>query len=65
MLVGVFVVFLLLVAFVVVLVVTIGMHNHGIKKPPGPKPSETRADLHTLTHLMRPTGSEAGWADGC
>jgi hypothetical protein len=40
-LVGVFLVFILLVAFVVVLVVTIGLNNSGIKEPPGPKPSET------------------------
>ena len=41
-LVGVFVFFLLLVTFVVVLVVTIGMHNHGVKIPPGPAPHATQ-----------------------
>jgi hypothetical protein len=41
-LIGVFVFFLLLVAFVVVLVVTVGMHNHGVKIPPGPVPHATQ-----------------------
>jgi hypothetical protein len=38
----VFAFFLLLVTFVVVLVVTIGMHNHGVKIPPGPVPHATQ-----------------------
>jgi hypothetical protein len=41
-LIGAFVFFLLLVAFVVVLVVTIGLHNHGVKIPPGPAPHATQ-----------------------
>lgn len=41
-LIGVLVFFLLLVTFVVVLVVTIGLHNHGIKIPPGPAPRATQ-----------------------
>jgi hypothetical protein len=41
-LIGVFAFFLLLVTFVVVLVVTIGMHNHGVKIPPGPVPHATQ-----------------------
>jgi hypothetical protein len=41
-LIGAFIFFLLLVAFVVILVVTIGMHNHGIKIPPGPAPHATQ-----------------------
>lgn len=41
-LIGVFLVFLLLVAFVVVLVVTIGLHNHGVIIPPGPAPHATQ-----------------------
>ena len=40
-LIGVLGVFLLLVAFVVVLVVTFGLNNNGIKMPPGPTPRET------------------------
>jgi hypothetical protein len=34
--------FLLLVAFVVVLVVTVGLHNNGVKIPPGPAPHATQ-----------------------
>jgi hypothetical protein len=41
-LIGVFIFFLLLVAFVVVLVVTVGLHNHGVKIPPGPAPHATQ-----------------------
>jgi hypothetical protein len=41
-LIAVFAFFLLLVTFVVVLVVTIGMHNHGVKIPPGPAPQATQ-----------------------
>ncbi len=41
-LIGVLVFFLLLVTFVVVLVVTIGLHNHGVKIPPGPAPHATQ-----------------------
>jgi hypothetical protein len=41
-LIGVLAFFLLLVAFVVVLVVTIGLHNHGVKIPPGPVPHATQ-----------------------
>jgi hypothetical protein len=37
-----FVFFLLLVTFVVVLVVTIGVHNNGVKIPPGPTPHATQ-----------------------
>jgi hypothetical protein len=37
-LIGVLVFFLLLIAFVLTLVFTIGVHNHGIKIPPGPAP---------------------------
>jgi hypothetical protein len=40
-LIGVLGVFILLVIFVVVLVVTIGLNNNGIKTPPGPKPTGT------------------------
>jgi hypothetical protein len=40
-LIGVLGVFVVLVAFVVVLVVTIGLNNNGIKTPPGPKPTGT------------------------
>lgn len=40
-LIGVLVLFVALVVFVVVLVVTIGLNNSGIKEPPGPKPRET------------------------
>jgi hypothetical protein len=39
---GVLVFFLALVTFVVILVVTVGMHNHGIKIPPGPRPHATQ-----------------------
>jgi hypothetical protein len=35
------IVFLLLVGFVVTLVVTIGLHNNGVRIPPGPQPSAT------------------------
>ena len=35
-LIGVAVLFLVLLAFVLVLVFTIGIHNHGVKPPPGP-----------------------------
>jgi hypothetical protein len=41
-LIGVFIFFLLLVGFVLVLVVTIGLHNHGVKIPPGPAPHATQ-----------------------
>ncbi|HTW21748.1 MAG TPA: hypothetical protein VME70_16245 [Mycobacteriales bacterium] len=41
-LIGAFVFFLLLLTFVIVLVVTIGLHNHGVKIPPGPKPHATQ-----------------------
>jgi hypothetical protein len=41
-LIGVLVFFLALVAFVVVLVVTIGVHNNGVKIPPGPAPRATQ-----------------------
>jgi hypothetical protein len=34
--------FLLLVAFVVVLVITVGLHNNGVKIPPGPRPHATQ-----------------------
>jgi hypothetical protein len=34
--------FLLLLGFVLVLVFTIGVHNHGIKVPPGPAPHATQ-----------------------
>jgi hypothetical protein len=40
-LIGVFAFFVLLVAFVITLVVTIGQHNHGVKIPPGPRPTST------------------------
>jgi hypothetical protein len=40
-LIGVLGVFVVLVAFVVVLVVTIGLNNNGIKTPPGPVPTGT------------------------
>lgn len=40
-LIGVFVFFAILVAFVVTLVVTIGQHNNGVKIPPGPSPTST------------------------
>jgi hypothetical protein len=40
-LIGVLGVFVLLVIFVVVLVVTIGLNNNGIKTPPGPVPTGT------------------------
>jgi hypothetical protein len=39
---GVLAFFLLLVAFVVVLVVTVGLHNNGVKIPPGPAPHATQ-----------------------
>jgi hypothetical protein len=35
-LIGVAAFFLVLVTFVLVLVFTIGLHNHGVKSPPGP-----------------------------
>jgi hypothetical protein len=41
-LIGVLIFFLLLVGFVVVLVVTIGLHNNGVKIPPGPAPHATQ-----------------------
>jgi hypothetical protein len=41
-LVGVFLFFLVLVAFVLILVATIGLHNHGVKIPPGPAPHATQ-----------------------
>jgi hypothetical protein len=37
-----FLIFLALVTFVVVLVVTIGLHNSGVKIPPGPAPHATQ-----------------------
>jgi hypothetical protein len=40
-LIGVLAVFVILVTFVVVLVITIGLNNNGIKTPPGPKPTGT------------------------
>jgi hypothetical protein len=39
---GVAAFFLLLLGFVLVLVFTIGVHNHGIKVPPGPAPHATQ-----------------------
>ncbi len=41
-LIAVLIFFLLLVGFVVVLVVTIGLHNSGVKIPPGPRPHATQ-----------------------
>ena len=41
-LIGAFVFFLLLVTFVIVLVVAIGLNNHGVKIPPGPRPHATQ-----------------------
>jgi hypothetical protein len=41
-LIGVLIFFLLLVTFVVVLVVTVGLHNSGVKIPPGPAPHATQ-----------------------
>jgi hypothetical protein len=40
-LIGVLLAFVALVVFVVVLVVTIGLNNTGIKSPPGPAPTGT------------------------
>ena len=42
---GVFVFFVLLVAFVVTLVVTIGLHNNGVKIAPGPPATSTSAPI--------------------
>jgi hypothetical protein len=41
-LIGVFAFFLLLLAFVLTLVFTVGVHNHGVKIPPGPAPHATQ-----------------------
>jgi hypothetical protein len=38
---GAFVMFLLLVAFVLVLVFTVGIHNNGVKSPPGSSTTTT------------------------
>jgi hypothetical protein len=40
-LIGVFIFFVVLVAFVITLVVTIGLHNNGVKLPPEPAPSSS------------------------
>jgi len=41
-LIGAFVLFVLLLGFIIVLVVAIGQHNHGVKTPPGPAPRATQ-----------------------
>jgi hypothetical protein len=41
-LIGVLVFFLILIAAVVIPLVVIGLHNHGVKIPPGPVPHATQ-----------------------
>jgi hypothetical protein len=41
-LIGVLVFFLVLLAFVLTLVFTVGVHNNGVKIPPGPAPHATQ-----------------------
>jgi hypothetical protein len=41
-LIGVLIFFLLLLGFVLTLVFTIGVHNSGVKIPPGPAPHATQ-----------------------
>jgi hypothetical protein len=41
-LIGVLAFFMLLLTFVIVLVATIGVHNNGVKAPPGPAPHATQ-----------------------
>jgi hypothetical protein len=42
-LIGVLVFFLILIAAVVIPLVVIGLHNHGVKVPPGPVPQTTQS----------------------